>query len=129
MDFNTGIGAVSNLFFCTPSRGFFSNGNHIASTIDSGKTWKLDTTYVGDLGAFACFDSVHVIAAGRNYPNPDPPNNNGILGIFYTSDGGNSWKFSTKERFVNGGCNGIAVLDSQTVLIIGDVIESFRSTD
>jgi photosystem II stability/assembly factor-like uncharacterized protein len=101
VDYNTNIGAVSNLFFCTPSKGFFSNGHHIASTSDSGKTWILDTTNVGTIDGFVCWDSINIIAGGGDLRNPHPPYDYPIASVFYSGNGGKSWYFETFAHLAN----------------------------
>jgi photosystem II stability/assembly factor-like uncharacterized protein len=114
------------LHFCSPSRGFWTSNNHIASTIDSGKTWKEDTTYVGVIGAFACFDSLHIITGGDNYyfPQAQQPSS----AIFYSNDGGVTWKYTEKFPLLNGGYGPFAAFDSETVYFIGGVApHAYRS--
>ena len=119
--YNTGFDVMANLHFCTPNRGFCfetTNGQQfIASTINGGKTWTVYPSDLGQIAAFACFDSTHTIAGGSNYFPPS--SSNPEAGIFYTSDGGASWKFTMKFPIVNAELEPFAAFDTATVYFIG----------
>ena len=109
-DYDTGFELAGNFYFSTPTHGFCTDflNSHIARTTDGGKTWKsYDSLFVGEIKGFVSFDSMHAIAGSSDFPNPDVNHQQHplIAGVFYTSNGGESWAFNTKVRI-----NGVGVL-------------------
>ena len=132
-DYNTEFDGAGLYYFCTPLRGFchaiVNSRDRIARTVDGGKTWIADTKdTVGQIAGFACFDSLHAIAGGNGYPNPDG-SGTFIAGIFYTSDGGVSWKFTMDKPIIDAGFAPFAAFDSTTVYFLGGAKKAYKSTN
>ena len=132
-DDSTGFEFAGSFYFSTPHQGFCfetTNGDQrIARTIDGGKSWVVDTKdIVGQIAGFISFDSLHAIAAGTNYQDTNPPFTFGT-GIFYTSDGGITWKFTQKTPTANSSLQPVLAFDSATVYFIGETRGIYKSTN
>ncbi len=117
-EYNTGFDVGSRLYFTNPSHGVMYVSTRIARTIDGGKTWKRDTTNVGyKINAFASFDSLTIVAVGEEY---FAPANHGIIAgsIFLTTNGGDSWRYPSRQFFDSAAFKGVVVLDSTTIMIV-----------
>jgi len=126
--YDLGFGG-GNFYFTTPNDGFCNVQNFIGRTLDGGKTWKLDTTYVGvDIHAFASFDSLRIMAVGADYYVPANHGHN-AAGIFLTTNGGDSWHYASSIYFNDIAFNNIAFLDSTSIIIIADTKNIFRSSN
>lgn len=78
------------IFFCDSLHGYTSFYEEISRTRNGGKTWNIGSSHVGVVKAFACFDSIHVLATGDLYPSEEPPTED-FASLIYTSDGGENW--------------------------------------
>ena len=127
-DYYTGYDNLSTFYFSTPSRGFgfFGLFGRIIRTLDGGKNWITDTTNVGTVTSFVCFDSLNVITGGYGF-KPQPPTNNGYPAVFNTTDGGLTWNYAIKSPSQNTGLAAFGAFDSSTVYFIAGANTAAKS--
>ncbi len=130
-EYSTGVEIASSFYFTTPSKGFgisFAD-DRIIKTTDGGKTWTKDPTYVGMISSFNAFDSLAILASGREYfyyPTPDSLDSH--VAIILSSDAGTHWKDVTSSQ-ANYNFFASAITDPSTVYFLGGEKGMYRSTD
>lgn len=113
------------IYFYDSLRGYTSFNEEISRTTNGGKSWHLGRSNLGVVLSFACFDSIHVLALGDLFGTEDPPYEQ-VMGIAYTTDGGENWSRLNHLRMQHGFFDAVAV-DSTTVIGVGSSI--MRSTN
>jgi photosystem II stability/assembly factor-like uncharacterized protein len=110
-----------SLYFSSQTRGFCFGSGYITMTTDGGRSWKQDSIQVGGIERFVSFDSLHIVASGQEYYIPKLGQD--VACIWYSSDGGESWKFTMDDRtltvYENWGLFVFAAFDSATVYMSG----------